>query len=217
MPLASISSIFTNLVGDYGLYAVFLLMLIDAVLPAASELVMVYAGALASGAFASQQVTLFGTEIEPGLGAFFALALAGAIGYLIGSIGGWAIGVYGGRAFLERHGKLVHLSPAKLTQAEGWFDRFGDWAVFIGRITPVARSFVSIPAGVFKAPLWRYTWLTAIGSSIWAFAFAAAGYQLGSHWERLHEGFRFVDYAIVLAILGAAGWWLMRRRRASRA
>ena len=131
-------------------------MLVDAVLPAASELIMVYAGAFAAGAFTSG-VVLFGHEFESGFGAWLAIVLAGTIGYTIGSVLGWAIGIYGGRPYLERHGRWLHLSPPKLAKAERWFDRWGDWAVFIGRITPVARSFVSIPAGVFRAPLGRYT------------------------------------------------------------
>ena len=171
MLLASVTSVVTDrvteLLGSYGLYAVFLLMLVDAVLPAASELVMVYGGALAAGAFSSG-VVLFGHEFESGFGAWLAIVLAGTIGYTIGSILGWAIGVYGGRPFLERRGRWFHLSPPKLAKAERWFERWGDWAVFLGRITPVARSFVSIPAGVFRAPLGRYTVLTFIGSTIWS-------------------------------------------------
>ncbi|HUI36227.1 MAG TPA: hypothetical protein VLZ04_01925, partial [Gaiellaceae bacterium] len=97
MLVASISGSVTSFVGDHGVYAVFLLMAIDAVFPAASELVMVYAGALASGAFASQQVVLFGHEIESGLGAYVTMSLSGTLGYLVGAIVGWAIGLYGGR------------------------------------------------------------------------------------------------------------------------
>ena len=100
MPVAGITSSLTSLIGDHGLYAVFILMAIDAVLPAASELVMVYAGALAAGAFAGQTVTLFGHEISEPVWAYVAMALAGTLGYLVGSIGGWAIGVYGGRPLL---------------------------------------------------------------------------------------------------------------------
>ena len=95
--LSGITDAITSAIGDYGLYAVFLLMLVDAVLPAASEVVMVYAGAVAAGAFAGQDVVLFGSTIDDGLAAYVAMALAGTIGYTIGSIGGWAIGLYGGR------------------------------------------------------------------------------------------------------------------------
>src|SRR4051794_40921347 len=145
-------------------------MAIDAVFPAASEVVMVYAGALASGAL-TDQLVVFGTE-RSGLDAYLAVALAGTFGYLFGAIIGWGIGLYGGRPFLEERGRWVHLSPARLERAERWFERWDDWAVFVGRLTPVARSFISIPAGVFEAPFVRYTLLTLAGSAIWAFAFA---------------------------------------------
>ena len=153
----------TSVVGDYGLYAVFWLMFIDAVLPAASELVMVYGGAIAAGAFANQEVTLFGRTIDDGFGAYVAIALAGTIGYTLGSMMGWAIGFYGGRPYLERHGRWLHLNAEKLDRAERWFARWEDWAVFLGRLTPVIRSFVSIPAGVFEARFVRYTLLTLLG------------------------------------------------------
>ena len=192
--LASVSGSITNFVGDHGVYAVFLLMAIDAVFPAASELVMVYAGALASGAFASQDVVLFGHKIDPGGWAFVTMALAGTLGYVAGSIGGWWIGRAGGRPFAESHGRLLHLGPERLERAERWFDQHDRWAVLLGRITPVVRSFVSIPAGVFEMPFWPYLWLTAIGSAIWAFTLAGIGYAFGSNYERFHHAF---DLALV--------------------
>ena len=82
--------------------------------------------------------------------AYVAVALAGTIGYTLGAIVGWAIGVYGGRPYLERHGRWLHLDEEKLDRAERWFERWEDWAVFLGRLTPVIRSFVSIPAGVSR-------------------------------------------------------------------
>jgi membrane protein DedA with SNARE-associated domain len=215
--LSELSDAVTSFIGDYGLYAIFFLMLIDAVLPAASELVMVYGGALAAGAFANQDVTLFGRTIDEGLPAYVAVALAGTIGYTIGAIGGWAIGLYGGRPYLERHGRWLHLSKAKLDRAERWFQRWEDWAVFLGRVTPVVRSFVSIPAGVFEAPFVRYTLLTLLGSAIWCFAFAGAGFAAGEAWEDFHHAFRYVEYVVAAAIVGGAAWlawrYVKRRRR----
>jgi membrane protein DedA with SNARE-associated domain len=192
--VASVTGSVTSFVGDHGVYAVFLLMAIDAVFPAASELVMVYAGALASGAFASQHVVLFGHEIEAGFGAYVTMSLSGTLGYLVGAIGGWAIGLYGGRPLVERRGRLLHLGPERFAQAEGWFDRHDRWAVLLGRVTPVVRSFVSIPAGIFEMPLAPYTLFTLIGSALWAFAFAAIGYAVGSNYERFHH---FFDIALV--------------------
>ncbi len=200
--LSEVTDLLTTVVGDYGLYAVFILMLIDAVFPAASEPVMVYGGAVAAGAFAGQDIMLFGWTIESGLPAFLAVALAGTIGYTLGSIGGWWLGLHGGRPFLERHGRWLHLNEAKLDQAERWFERWEDWAVFLGRLTPVVRSFVSIPAGIFEAPFRRYVVLTLLGSAIWCFALAGVGWALGSQWEDFHHAFRYVDYAIARAARG---------------
>jgi membrane protein DedA with SNARE-associated domain len=215
VPLASITDSITSFVGDHGLYAVFGLMLIDAVLPAASELVMIYGGALAAGAVSGGNIVLFGGRIDSDFWAFVAVSLAGTIGYLIGSVIGWGIGAYGGRPLLDRHGRWLHLKPATLDRAEAWFDRRGDWAVFLGRITPVVRSFISIPAGVFRSPLPRYTLLTLLGSGIWAFAFAGAGWGVGTGYRRVHEEFRWVDYAVVAAV-GLAVVWLLVRRRSTR-
>jgi membrane protein DedA with SNARE-associated domain len=214
--ISGLSDAVTSAIGDYGLYAIFVLMMIDAVLPAASELVMVYGGALAAGAFAGQDVTLFGRTIDEGLPAYLAVALAGTIGYTVGAIGGWAIGLYGGRPYLERHGRWLHLSKEKLDRAERWFERWEDWAVFLGRLTPLVRSFVSVPAGVFEVPFVRYTILTLLGSAVWCFAFAGAGYLAGSAWEDVHNAFGYVEYAIAAAIVvGVAwfGWKYVKKRR----
>jgi membrane protein DedA with SNARE-associated domain len=215
--LASVSGSITTFVGDHGVYAVFLLMAIDAVFPAASELVMVYAGALASGAFASQHVVLFGHEVAPGGWAFLTMALAGTLGYAVGAIVGWWIGRRGGRPLVERHGRLLHLGPGRLEQAEHWFDRYGRWAVLLGRITPVVRSFVSIPAGIFEMPFWPYLWLTLIGSAIWAFALAGIGYAFGSNYERFHHAFdlALVAGAAVLVLYLVFRWFSrLKSRRA---
>jgi len=216
--LSGLTDTVTSAIGDYGLYAVFLLMLVDAVFPAASEVVMVYAGAVASGAFAGQEVVLFGSTITEGVPAYVAIALAGTIGYTVGAVIGWLVGLYGGRPYLERHGRWLHLDEARLDRAERWFERWEDWAVFLGRLTPVVRSFVSIPAGVMETPFVRYTLLTLAGSAIWCFAFAGAGYLAGDNWENFHHAFRFADYLVAAVVIAGVGWlvwrWL-RRRRAS--
>ena len=194
MPVASITSSLTQLVGDYGIYAVFLLMLIDAVFPAGSEIVMVYGGAIASGAIAGASVTLFGYTFAPGLSAYLAIVAAGTIGYLIGSVIGWEIG------HPRRAGRIWNgtgagstSTSAKLERAEAWFLKWESWAVLLGRLTPVVRSFISIPAGVFEAPFRRYTVLTLIGSAIWCFVFAGIGWAAGASWESFHHAFRYAD------------------------
>jgi membrane protein DedA with SNARE-associated domain len=216
VPVAGVTSTLTSLIGNHGVYAVFLLMAVDAVLPAASELVMVYAGALAAGAFAGQHVDLFGARISSHFWAYLVMALAGTFGYLLGSVVGWWIGLHGGRPLLERRGRWFHLSAAKLERAERWFDRWDDLAVLVGRVTPVVRSFVSIPAGIFRVPFWRYTVLTLLGSAVWAFALAGVGWAAGRSYETFHHDFRFADYAGIALIVLLIAFFVVRRRRQTR-
>ena len=220
MPLASIVSgvtdAVTSAIGNAGLYAVFGLMFVDALFPVASEVVMVYAGAVASGAFSGEDVVLFGHTFQSGFPAYLAMALAGTLGYTLGAIAGWGIGRYGGRVYVERHGRWLHLDLERLDRAEAWFERWGDLAVFLGRITPVVRSFVSIPAGVLEAPFVRYVLLTLAGSAIWCFAFAGAGWAAGASWEQIHNASSYVDYVVVAAVLVGVGWLVLRRLRRRR-
>ena len=213
--LSSVTELLTDTIGDYGLYAIFLLMLVDAVLPAASEPVMVYGGAIAAGAFADQDVVFFGAEVESGLPAYLGIATAGTAGYVLGSLGGWAIGRYGGRPFVERRGRWVHMSPEKLDKAERWFERWGDALVFLGRVTPVVRSFVAIPAGIARMPVPRYTALTVPGSAAWCFGLAGVGWALGANWEDFHHAFHYADYAVAagIVLLAAYGVWRWRSSR----
>jgi membrane protein DedA with SNARE-associated domain len=212
--LASVTGSLTSYVRDHGVYAVFILMMIDAVLPAFSELVMVVGGALAAGAFGAT-VTLFGAEIPRGFWSYLVIALAGTLGYVVGAIGGWWIGLHGGRPLLERRGRWFHLTPERLERAETWFERYGDWAVFLGRVTPVVRSFVSIPAGIFRVPFGRYTVLTLAGSALWCFALAGVGWAVGSSYESFHHDFGYVEYVVVAGIFVVVGYLVLRSRRAS--
>jgi membrane protein DedA with SNARE-associated domain len=193
---------------------VFVLMLIDAVFPAASELVMLVGGAVAAGALGGT-VSIFGADVHHGFWSFVAVSIAGTIGYLFGALAGWWIGRYGGRPLLERHGRWFHLTPVQLERAERWFDHYEDWAVFLGRITPVVRSFVSIPAGVFRVGLARYTVLTLAGSALWCFALAAVGWGVGSSYEGFDHGFRYAELAIVAGVLALTAYLVLRRKRAS--
>jgi membrane protein DedA with SNARE-associated domain len=215
--LASVSSSFTSQVASHGAYAVFGLMAIDAVFPAFSELVMLYAGAVGAGVFASaHHVSIFGATVGFGAGAFVLMALAGTLGYLGGSLVGWGIGRYGGRPLLERRGRWLHVTPARLDRAERWFERWGNVGVLVGRITPVVRSFVSIPAGALEMPLAAYTVLTLIGSAVWAFAIAGIGYALGSSYRRFDHGFKYAEYAVVAGVLLLAAYLMFRWLKAAR-
>jgi membrane protein DedA with SNARE-associated domain len=214
--LASLSSTLTSQVASHGAYAVFLLMAIDAVFPAASELGMLYAGAVAAGVFTSaHHVSVFGATVGFGAGAYVVMALAGTLGYLAGAIVGWWVGLVGGRPLLERRGRWLHVTPERLDRAERWFGRWGNLGVLVGRLTPVVRSFVSIPAGVFEMRFWPYTLLTLVGSAIWAFGIAGAGYGLGSSYERFHHDFRYVEIAIVAGVVALLAYLIYRTWRAA--
>ena len=207
VPIAGVTAVLTDLVSQHGVLAVFALMAVDALLPVGGELIMLLAGALAAGAI-GQGAAGVGT----GATAYVALASAGTFGYLAGAVIGWAVGRRGGRELIARHGRWLHLGPRRMRDAEAWFDRHGRSAILLGRLTPLVRSFVSVPAGVLGAPLGPYVALTALGSAIWCCAFAAAGWALGANWETLHSAFRYVDVVAVAAVVAAATWLTLRRR-----
>ena len=215
--LASLTGQLTSWIGHHGAYAVFAIMAVDALLPVGGELTMLYAGALAAGAIAGQHPVLLGHQLQTGLESYLVLAAAGTLGYLVGALIGWAIGRWGGRSLLERHGRWLHVTPANLDRAQRWFDRHGRAAVFLGRLTPIVRSFISIPAGALESPLAPYTVLTLAGSAIWCFGFAGAGWALGSSYEQVHHAFRYVDILAVAGAVAALAALLVLRRRRTRA
>lgn len=212
MLLASLTHSITHFVGDRGIYAIFALMLVDSIFPAGSELVMVYGGALAAGALGSQHVVVFGDHLSSHPAAYLTVALAGTLGYLVGSWLGWAIGALAGRPFIERHGRFFHLDPGKLARADAWFRRHGALAVLLGRLTPVVRSFVSIPAGFERMPLAPYSMLTLAGSALWCFALAGVGWGVGTGYQHFHHAFDYASIAVIaLVVLAALGVALRRR------
>ena len=192
----------TSWIADLGLAGVFALMAIDAVLPAGGELVMLFAGALAAGAISGHPASSLQAAI-----------LAGTLGYLVGSLAGWAIGRVGGRPFIDRHGRWLHLGPQRFRRAERWFARYGSAFVLLGRLTPLVRSFVSIPAGALEFSFIPYVVLTGLASLIWCAAFGIAGHALGSNWDRAHAAFRYADYAAVALLVAGAAALLVRSRR----
>jgi membrane protein DedA with SNARE-associated domain len=212
--VASLTTSVTTFVGDHGLYAIFVLMLLAAVLPTASELVMLYAGALASGAFAPAHVTAFGNRIDTPAWAFLAVAVTGVVANTIGALGGWLIGSLGGRPFLERHGRWLHVNAAKLDRTERRFHERGALAVPVGFALPVVRSFVAIPAGIVRIELRRFLPLALLGTTVFCFVVAGIGWAVGSSYDRIHGDLRYVDAAIVAAlVLAALAAVVLRRRR----
>ncbi len=197
-----------HLVRDGGLPAVFLLMALgSACVPIPSEVVLLFAGfAVAdpggSGAGAhGHHLTMTG------------VVLAALLGTLVGSWVAYAIGRGGRLELMERHGHLVHMGPAQIARADRWFQRYGDPAVLFGRLIPLVRAFVSLPAGMARMPLVRFSVLTVIGSIPWVLALAFAGEALGGNWTSVRRGFEYVDYAIVALVVVGIGYVILRRRR----
>jgi membrane protein DedA with SNARE-associated domain len=204
----------TSFIGNHGLVAVFVLMAVAAVLPAASELTMIYGGALASGSLAGH-IALGSHVFRPGFHAYLAVVVAGVLGNTLGAIGGWAVGFYGGHPLLERHGRLLHVSPARLDRAERWFAHFGRVAVPLGLATPLIRSFVAIPAGIAEVGLRRFVPLAIAGIAVFCAALAGLGWAVGANWHTARHDVDYVEYALVAGILLLAAYLVVRWRRST--
>jgi membrane protein DedA with SNARE-associated domain len=210
--LASISETLVNesshFVRDAGLPGIFALMAISsACIPIPSEVVMLFAGfAVADpGQSASHHhLTLVG------------IVLAGLLGTMVGSWATYAIGRGGRLELFERHGAKIHMGPAQIERGDQWFQRRGEAAVLFGRVIPVVRAFVSLPAGVARMPLGRFTAFSLIGAFPWVLGLALAGHALGNDWTSVRKGFEYVDYVVVALIVAGIVYALVRRRRARR-
>ena len=152
---------------------------------------------------------------DKGLGEEWLLLAAfyGALGNTIGSLIAYYAGAWGGRPLLLRYGRYVLITPRELDTADRWFQRYGERAVFISRLLPVVRTFISVPAGVARMNVVRFTALTFIGSFPWSLGLAWGGFLLGEHWDRLTDYFRPVAIPIAVALLLLAALYFYRRFR----
>jgi membrane protein DedA with SNARE-associated domain len=156
---------------------------------------------------------------DAGLGqGYIVLAgFCGGLGNVIGSLVAYWVGAWGGLPFLRRYGKYILITNHDLDRANHWFGKYGDWITFIARFVPAIRTFISLPAGIARMPVWRFTLYAFIGSFIWSAALAYGGYILGSNWEELRNAMRPFDYPIVgaIVILIIIFVWLRLRSRKS--
>lgn len=191
----------TDVVGSYGVWAVFLLMVLEsACIPVPSEAIMVFGGFLAG----------------QGKVGFWPVVIAGVAGNLVGSWIAYWVGATKGREWaLKWH--WLHITPARLDAADRWFVKYGDWAVLISRCLPIIRTFISLPAGVARMPFWRFSILTLIGCIPWCLLLAYAGLAVGDNWETLQKQLHWFDYAVAAAIVVALVWLFVRYRRNRRA
>lgn len=194
--ISQLAGIIIAVISKSGYAGVVLLMAIEsACIPLPSEIIMPFAGYL----------------VHTGRFQLFWAATAGALGCNLGSVIAYEIGCYGGRPLIEKYGRYVWISRHDLDLAERFFDRFGSAAVFIGRLLPVIRTFIALPAGLAKMPRLRFHVYTFLGSWPWCFALAWVGMKLGEHWEsdpRLKHWLHRLDLVIVITILAAAFWFV---------
>ena len=189
----------TRTIGDYGLLAVFTLMLLEStgvLIP--SEAISPFAGFL----------------VSQGKMGLLAAVAAGVLGNLVGSWIGYFIGLWGGRELWSRYGRYVGVREHHLQVAEKWFDRYGDATVFVSRMLPVVRTFISFPAGTAKMNFAKFSLYTFAGCVPWVFALTYVGYLLGENWEKVGSVLHYLDYAVAVAVLVGVVYLFVRWRAA---
>ena len=195
-----------HFITQYGYLAVFLLMLAEsACIPIPSEVIMLFGGALAAGAIPGAHPSLAG------------IIVAGVLGNVAGSYIAWAVGKYAGQAAVHRWGRRVGIREHDIDRATAWFERHGSSAVFFGRMVPVVRTFISLPAGFAGMPAIRFGLFTTLGCIPWTAALAIAGYALGANWQSVANGFHGPTYAIAgIIVVAAAAAIVLHLRRGRR-
>ena len=178
---------------------VVLLMAIEsACIPLPSELIMPLAGWMLIE--------------KQSLGAVHTLVAGvyGALGCTIGSIVAYWVGMWGGRPLLNKYGKYILISRRDLDLADRWFYRSGSWVVFVSRLLPVVRTFISLPAGIARMHFIKFLIYTFLGSFIWCAGLAYGGYQLGEHWEQIRTAMRPFDPLFCALIVALIAWYIYR-------
>ncbi|MFM8944276.1 MAG: DedA family protein [Actinomycetota bacterium] len=192
----------TREIASYGYAAIFVLMLLEsACIPIPSEVTMLFGGALVTAPLlaADQQLS-------------FALVVAAGVGgNVVGSWLAYWLGAAGGRPLLERWGRYLLLRPHEIDRAHAWFERRGPVTVFVGRLLPVVRTFISLPAGVAGMDLGRFTAYTILGCIPWCVALTWIGAGVGQRWETIAATLQPFSWAIAVGVVLATAWWIRRR------
>src|SRR4051794_32682564 len=181
-----------------GLWGVFALMVLEsACIPVPSEATMLFAG----------------FNVADGHYPLWAAVAVGVSANLVGSWIAYAIGYYGRIDLLEKHGKKLHIKKSHLEWADRYFAKHGDITVFLTRMVPIVRTFISLPAGVAKMPFWRFSALTVAGCLPWVFALTFVGKQAGDNWEKWKDNLHYVDYAVAALIVVGVVYLVVKWRR----
>lgn len=200
--LSVLSGFVINTISSLGYMGIVLLMGIESAnIPLPSEVIMPFSGYLVySGQF-----------------SLFWVAIAGGLGCLWGSLLSYWVGAKGGRPLIEKYGKYILMNKHDLDIADRWFARWGMSAVFVGRLLPVIRTFISFPAGIARVNLIRFSIYTFVGSVIWSYFLGWIGLKLGANWNSLKSYFHGADYIIGGLIIVGIVWWIARHIKHSRA
>lgn len=190
----------TQTIGSYGTFAVFVLMTLESMgvlIP--SEAISPFAGFLVS---------------QGKMGFIWAVA-AGVSGNMVGSWIAYYIGLWGGREAWTRYGRFVGVRAHHLDAAEKWFARYGEVTVFVSRVLPGVRTFISFPAGIARMSLVKFTAYTIAGSIPWVFALTYVGYLLGANWANVSSYMHYLDYAVVALLVAGAIYLFWRYFRST--
>jgi membrane protein DedA with SNARE-associated domain len=191
-----------DVIDKLGLPGIFALMVAEsACIPIPSEATMLFAG----------------FNVSEGHYSLLAVVAVGTAANVVGSWIAYAVGYYGRVDVLEKHGRKLHIKPSHLAWADRWFQRYGSWTVFLTRMLPIIRTFISLPAGVARMPFWRFTLLTLAGCIPWIFMLAFVGRQVGDRWRSWQSSLHYVDYAVAALIVVGIAYLVLRNRRGRRA
>lgn len=192
--LTTLGSFIIHVIRATGYGGVAGLMAIESAnIPLPSEVIMPFSGFL----------------VSRGVMNLWVVGVAGAVGCVIGSSVSYWLGAWGGRPIVEKYGRFIFVSNRDLERADKWFSRYGEWAIFISRLLPVVRTFISFPAGISKMHFKRFIAYTFLGSLPWTLGLAYVGVVLGDNWDSIRSTFHGFDYIIIVAILLAIVWYVM--------
>ena len=190
-----------DVIDAMGLPGIFLLIVAEsACIPIPSETTFLFAG----------------FNVSDGEYSLFAVVLVGTLANVVGSWIAYAVGYYGRVDILEKHGKKLHIKQSHLEWADRWFEKYGAWTVFLTRMLPIIRTFISLPAGVARMPFWKFTLLTALGCIPWILMLTLIGREAGDRWESWKDSLHYVDYAVAALILLGIVYLVIRNRRGKR-
>jgi membrane protein DedA with SNARE-associated domain len=194
--LSEVSSFIINFISSLGYGGIGILMALEsACIPIPSEIIMPFSGYLVfSGKFSLWLVVFWGT-----------------IGNLIGSIIAYLVGFYGGRPLIEKYGKYVFLSKEDLDRAQRWFEKYGSLSIFFSRMLPIVRTFISLPAGIARMPVWKFSLFTFIGSLPWVLFLTYIGVITGENWSKIEVYFRKFDWLVIILLIGLLALYLWKK------